>query len=314
MARGNNYGLGARDMSRAAGYVMQNEARDGNTSYSTAATVAARFDKFAAHAKIELGLRRMEQVRPEHVIAYGQQIADRVEHGELSASYAQNLVSAVNTVLSAASQGSWQSVSPTKDCQLPRRNFVRTEPVKGVDRDTVRGVAETLRNSGNDRTASIVELSRDLGLRSKEASLLNAKAALTQAQNTGYVTISSGTKGGRARTIPVSPEQQKTLERAAQAQGAARSLVPPEQSWKVFRAGELRDARETLQAAGIPRLHELRAAYAVERYTQLTGHQPQMMVGTAPRAADQAARLQISQELGHHRSAIANAYLGSARA
>lgn len=314
MARGNNFKLGTRDMTRAGEYAMQNAAREGNASYSTAATTSERWSQFAAHAKTELGLRRMEQIRPEHVVAYGQQIADRVERGEISAGYAQNLVSAVNTVLTAASQGRWQSVSPTNDCHLPQRDFVRTEPVRGVDRDAVRAVADTLRNSGNERTASVVELSRALGLRSKEASLLNAKSALTQAQKNGYVTISNGTKGGRDRTIPVSPEQQKTLERAAQAQGAARSLVPPEQSWKAFRAGELRDARETLQGAGIPRLHELRAAYAVERYTQLTGHQPQMMGGTAPRAADQAARLQISQELGHHRSAIANAYLGSARA
>lgn len=314
MGRGNNYGLGARDMSRAAGYAMQNQARDGNASYSTAATVAARFDKFADFAK-EKGLRRLEQLRPAHVEQYAKEkMTEQIKNGEISAGYAQNLISAINSVMTAASGGQWQSVSPTRDCQLSARDFIRTEPVRGVDREAVRAVSDTLRNAGNERTAAVVELARDLGLRSKEASLLNAKAALSQAQRTGHVTISSGTKGGRDRTIPVSPEQQKTLERAAQAQGKARSLVPPEQTWKQFRAGELRAARETLQTTGIPRIHELRAAYAVERYKTLTGHEPQMKGGNAPRADDQAARLQISQELGHSRAAICNAYIGSVRA
>lgn len=314
MARGNNFNLGTRDMSRAADYAMKNEAASGSASYSTAATVSERFGKFADFAK-DQGLRRLEQIRPEHVTQYAREtMSEQIKNGEISAGYAQNLISAVNSVMTAASQGKWQSVSPTRDCQLPAREFVRTAPVQGVDREPVGEVADTLRNSGSDRTASIVELARDLGLRSKESALLNAKSALSQAQRTGYVTISSGTKGGRARTIPVSTEQQKTLERAAQAQGAARSLIPAQQTWKTFRGGELRAARETLQSAGIPRLHELRAAYAVERYQQLTGQPPQMLGGNAPRDVDQAARLQISRELGHNRAAIANSYLGSARA
>jgi len=312
MAKANNFGLRTRDLAKAGTFAANRAAREGVASYASAAALGDRWQAFAAYARQE-GIRRMEHVTAQHVAAYGQGIAERVAAGELSASYGQNLVSAVNSVMRLASQGRWQSVSPTKDCGIEKRSNVRQEAPQGVERGTVATVADTLRSSGNERGAAVVELARELGLRSKEASLIDARAALRQAQQADKVAISSGTKGGRARTVPVTTQQQvETLTRAADAQGGARSLVPPEQNWREWREGGLRDAREALQAAGIGRLHELRAAYAAERYQQLTGHQPPMLGGQASREADRAARLAIAKELGHSRVAILTAYIGRA--
>jgi len=316
MARANNYGLKTRDLAKAGAFAASRAAREGATSYASAAALGDRWQAFAAYARQE-GIRRMEHVTAQHVATYGQGIAARVKAGELSASYGQNLVSAVNSVMRLASQGRWQSVSPTKDCGIEKRSNVRQEAPQGIERGAVATVADTLRSSGQERGAAVVELAREFGLRSKEASLIDARGALrqvlSQPPDQRRVSITSGTKGGRARTIPVTTQRQaEALTRAADAQGGARSLVPSEQSWREWREGGLRDAREALQAAGIGRLHELRAAYAAERYQQLTGHQPPMLGGQASREDDRAARLTIAEELGHSRVAIMTAYIGRA--
>lgn len=311
MAKGNNYGTGTRDMAKAGRFAMNNAARSGNTSYATAAAVGERWQSFATFAKGE-GVKRLEGVTEQLAASYAQGIAATVKAGDLSPSYGQNLVSAVNSVMTLVTQGEWKSVSPTKDGGIAARDNVRTEAPHGLNRDDVRSITDAMRSGGQEHGAVILELARDLGLRSKEASLLNAQQALKESSERGWVTISEGTKGGRVREVPITHQTQlETLATAAAVQGAHRSLVPAAQSWAQWRAGGLRQARETLQAHGISRIHELRSAYAVERYQALTGQLPKMMGGNVDKAADRAARLVIAKELGHSRVAITISYLGS---
>lgn len=305
-SRGNNFGLRTRDMGKAGGFAMNREVADGAASFSTAATVAERFGQFAQHAKEE-GLRRLEEVNRDLVISYGRDLADQVTQGTLSAAYAQNLVSAVNTVMNAATRGQWKSVSPTQECRISKRSNVRTTPATSIDRHRVEVAQATM----TERGKAVVGLARDLGLRSKEASLINAKSALNEARNTGKVTIIYGTKGGRAREIPVTHERQMaSLSRAVEVQGRERSLVPTTHTWAQFRAGELRGTRETLQDHGIKGLHDLRAAYASERYQALTGERPPLEGGQASKADDRAAREILAVELGHGRTDVISSYIG----
>ena len=72
-------------------------------------------------------------------------------------------------------------------------------------------------------------------------------------------------------------------------------------------------ARETLHELGLKGFHELRAAYACERYQQLTGHAAPVNGGHCHRIdrdLDQQARQQISLELGHNRIDVVAAYIG----
>lgn len=310
MAKGNNYGTGTRDMAKAGKFAMNSAARAGSASYASAAAVGERWQAFAAFAKGE-GVKRLESVTEQLVASYAQSIGAAVKAGSLSAAYGQNLVSAVNSVMTLVTKGGWQAVSPTKDGGIPARDNVRTEAPQGLNRDEVMTITESMRSNGNERGAAIIELARDLGLRSKEASLLNAQKALQEGRERGYVTISEGTKGGRVREVPITQNQLETLAKAAVMQGTHRSLVPAAQSWAQWRAGGLRQAREMLKANGISRIHELRSAYAVERYQALTGQLPKMMGGNVDKAADRAARLVIAKELGHSRVAITVSYLGS---
>lgn len=304
---GRNFGLGSRDMSKAAQFALNSTVREGGMGFSHAAETGRNFAQFAAFAR-ESGIKQLEYVSRELVIQYGQQLADRVSNGEIAPGHAQNSLSAVNTVMRIATGNQWHSVSATREAGIDQRSTIRETPPTGLDRAQLeRGIA-TL----SERGAAVAELARELGLRSKEASLLNAQAALREATLRGAVTICDGTKGGREREIPLTSERQlAVLERAAVAQDTARAVMPPNQNWKEWRENGLRDSRETLQQNGIDRLHDLRSAYACDRYQQITGHAAPVLGGHAPQHADREAREQIASELGHGRISITNSYLGS---
>lgn len=312
MAKGNNFGLKTRDMGKAGSFALNAAASNRDVSYSTAATLGERWQQFAQYAKSE-GIKRMEGVTSSVVIDYARAQAEKVEAGELSAGYAQNLVSAVNTVMNHATAGRWNSVSPTQAGGIAKRTQVRTQVPQGLDHSVVESATSAMRAAGNERGAAVVELSSELGLRSKEASMLDATAAKQEAEEDGVITIIHGTKGGRLRQIPLSSASQvEALSRAINVQGQARNLIPPDQTWAQWREGGLRAARQTLQAHGVSRIHELRSSYAFRRYRDITrGHKPAMAGGQASKAQDRAARLQISRELGHSRVSISVSYLGS---
>ena len=315
-SRGNNFGLRTRDMAKAGHFAMNREVANKAASFSTAATVADRFNQFVKFAK-EQGLRRLEEVNRELVISYRQKLANHEATSKdakstLSVAYAQNLVSAVNTVMNAATRGQWKSVSPTKDCvttdkstgkknAIGKRSNVRQAPATSIDRHRV----EAAQAAMTERGRAIVGLARDFGLRSKEPSLINAKSALNEARNTGKVTIIYGTKGGKAREVPITHDRQiASLSRAVDVQSERRSLVPTTQTWDQFRNGELRASRETLQTHGVTGIHDLRAAYASERYQTLTGERTPLEGGQASKADDLAARKVLAVELGHGRERV----------
>ena len=306
-----NFGLGSRVMADAGRMALDRAAGRGEVSFSTAATQADRWASFSAWAK-EQGVGRMERIDGEMVRAYGRELADQVKAGDLAPATAQNYVSAVNSVMALATQGAWESISPTKDCGIAHRSAVREDAPGALDRGAYDRAIEAVREQIGERAAAVVELARELGLRSKEASLLNARAALAEVQQRGAVTISGGTKGGRDRVVSITNDgQREALERASQAQGDGRTVMPADQSWKSWREGALRDTRELVQASTGGGLHDLRSAYACERYEQLTGHAAPCAGGEIhDRAVDLAARLEISAELGHGRVDVASEYLG----
>jgi hypothetical protein len=302
-----NFGLGSRDMTKAATFALKGVAREGGMGFSHVAETARHFAHFATFAR-EHGVKQMEYVSRELVMHYGQQLAERVSHGEIAQGHAQNSLSAVNTVMRIATGNQWHSVSATREAGIAQRSGIRDTPPSGLDRSQLTQALTAL----SERGAGVALLARELGLRSKEASLLNAQAALREASTRGAVTISDGTKGGRDREVPITSERQMSaLSHAADIQGNARAVMPPNQNWKEWRENGLRDSRETLQHYGIDRLHDLRSAYACDRYQHLTGHAAPVLGGQAPRHLDRHAREQIASELGHGRIAITNAYLGS---
>ena len=66
-----------------------------------------------------------------------------------------------------------------------------------------------------------------------------------------------------------------------------------------------------LKKNGVAGYHELRAAYAAERYADLTGYNAPVNGGKIEdKEVDFDSRLKISNELGHGRAEVLNAYVG----
>lgn len=304
-----NFGVGTRDLAQAGQRFLQQAVQHKALSYSSADALTDRWAQFTVFAK-ENEVGRLERITPELVQSYGRELAEKVHSKQISASYAQNLLSAVNTVMHLTPK-QWQSVSPTKECGIAERSQVRIEPVL-TQREPLSVALQTLREAGDYRGAAVAELARELGLRSKEAALLNAHSALREAQNKGHITITNGTKGGRAREVPVLHERQlEALKNASHAQENARAVMPADKNWAQYR-NELQKVRETLKENGFAGLHDLRSAYAADRYEQITGQAaPINNEGfITDKAADYTAREQITTELGHGRIDVVAAYIG----
>jgi len=309
-----NFGFG-KQMAWAGGQALEDRYGDGR--YATVAAHIERWGQFAAWARETAGIRDARDVTRETVAAYGEVLGEQVRQGMTSVAYAQNLLSTVNAVLEALRGDRTIRVSPSG--LVGQRNHVRRSAPAGLDRGSVHQCAEPLRAAGHDRVAAVVELARDLGLRVREASLLDARGALRQAETRGAINVTEGTKGGRGRQggrwVPVFDRAIGSLRRAAAAQGSGRNLVPDEKSWRQWNDYLHRVWAVAREQHRLGKLHDLRAAYACERYKQITGCPAPAVAGhrIADRRADRAVRETISRELGHARVDVAAAYVGSGR-
>lgn len=309
-----NFGLGTRDMKDAASVALYRSANKRECSFSTAATQLDRWKVFVDWAKEEHDLKRMEKIDEDLMFDYAAHLMERVNDGSLAIATAHNYISAVNTVMRLATKGGWGGKGAV-EMSMDRRSFAREEAPQALDRQCYEAALEQVHEKFGAKGAALVELCREFGLRSKEASLLNANKALREAKATRSITISKGTKGGQTRVLrEITARQVAVLERAATAQEDRRALMPGAHSWATWREADLREIREIVLKHTGGGLHDLRAAYACERYERETGHKAPCAGGhIKDKATDYDVRLKISEELGHHRVDVTIAYLGARR-
>jgi site-specific recombinase XerC len=311
---GRNLGLGSRNLTRAG----KTCAHQSGKAFATRGTFAERWSVFAKWLEQTHGIKRMEDINRELVIAYGQALKARVERNELKASTAQLYVSAVNSILTSATQGEWKTVSPTKDCGIPKRRYI-PETSKAMPQSQ----HDQLQVSVDDeRIAVLLNLQRTLGLRFKESALLDAQKALRQAQREDRITVFSGTKGGKRRKVEVSAEAMDALETAASLQDGP-SMIPANLRYVDFRDHCYRQAQQQQF-----QFHGQRHHYAQQRYQALTGVPAPINTDIAKsawhaymatqlnislevaEALDHRARSILSQELGHERLEVVRVYIG----
>jgi hypothetical protein len=298
-----NFGFG-----RSIEYAGRNALRDlyGGGHFATVAAHAQRWEKFCSWAKGQ-GIKDASAVDASTLERFAQTLQDH------AVSYRHNVLSSINTTLYALRGDRAVSVSPKKLAGAGRTRYRQTPPT-GIDREKVGRAAGALRTAGLQRAASVVELARDLGVREKEAALGDLKRWAREAKTLGKVNIQEGTKGGRTaeRWVPVSEKARQSISTAlsiAKA-GGSRNLLCGER-WIDFKKAEIERGRAILKEHGIAKIHDLRAAYACERYRSLTGHTAPVFGGDRiDKEADEQARLAIAHELGHGRSEIAAAYIG----
>jgi integrase len=150
------------------------------------------------------------------------------------------------------------------------------------------------------------------GLRREEALKFRPHVAM----RADHISLqASWTKGGRARTIPITTaEQRLALQHVVTIAKGQDSLIPADLTY----VEQLKRYEYQTGKVGLRNTHGFRHAYAQRRYAVLTG-QPCPLAGgktwkqmdAREREADRAARRQISAELGHGRLKITDTYLGS---
>jgi hypothetical protein len=307
-----NFGYG-----KSFAWAGKNALRDryGQGHFGSQAAHAARWRQFVEFAK-QTDIRDARNVTREFVQDYASSLAAQVESGSMSIRYAQNLVSTVNVVLETMRGDRELRLSPAR--LLGQRVNVRQQVPASLDRRIVGKVIERLERRGHDRVAAVALLARELGLRFREASLLDARTAYRQALETGRINVTRGTKGGRGKTVdrwvPVTPGATVALARAKALQEDRANLSDgiPLSQWRAHANGTWRRAASGSAMAGF---HDLRVAYACERYQALTGVAAPVVAGKriADRESDRAARAIIATELGHGRIEVVASYCGSSR-
>ncbi len=144
------------------------------------------------------------------------------------------------------------------------------------DRKQVEQIVEALCSRDQGRAAAIVLLARATGMRLRETILADVPRLSREANDLGKINIQDGTKGGRSgasapRWIAVDDHVRSALGFARQVSPAgSRNLIASHESYLSLLQTIVRPARDILHAHNLKGFHELRAAYACERYEQIT--------------------------------------------
>ncbi|WP_438868575.1 integrase domain-containing protein [Pseudomonas sp. L1(2025)] len=316
--KGRNFGYG-RQLSYAGPQALKDLFGGGH--YGTVKAHSDRWQTFVRWCRSEdgPGINDARQIDRQTLLDYAGRLRQQVEQGELAIATAQNRLSSVNRTMAALRGDQYVKVpSPSKALGM-RRNSVRRSVPQGQDREQVKRIVDVLCEHQQPRAAAIAQLARATGMRLREAILADLPRLKLEAEQYGKINIQDGTKGGRSgasapRWIWVDDHIRDALRFAEQVSpDGSCNLLAPDESHLDFQRGIVRPARDTLHAHNLKGFHELRAAYACERYEQITQHLAPINGGRCyqlERRLDQEARAQISYELGHGRIDVVSAYIG----
>ncbi|AZE46524.1 Integrase [Pseudomonas chlororaphis] len=319
---GRNFGFG-RQLSYAGPQALKDLFGDGH--FATVKAHSDRWQAFVNWCRSEEGprLNDARQIDCEILMRYAFHMREQVDQGNVGIATAQNRLSSVNRTMAALRGDQYVKIpSPSKALGL-QRSSVRSEAPQGQDRVQVELIAQALSERGQQsRVSAIVLLARETGMRLREAILADLPRLKREARQLGKINIQDGTKGGRSgasapRWIAITDQVRDALDMACEASPkGSRNLLAPDESYKDFLQIVVRPARDILHKQGLKGFHELRAAFACERYEQLTGFFAPVNGGHGhreDRELDQRARQQISHELGHYRIDVVSAYIGGRR-
>lgn len=313
-----NFGYG-RQLSYAGPQALKDMFGGGH--YGTAKAHSDRWQAFVRWCRSEdgPGFNDARQIDRQTLLDYAGYLRQQVEQGELAIATAQNRLSSANRTMAALRGDQYVKVSsPSKALGL-QRTTVRTAAPQGQDREQVKRIVEALCEYQLPRAAAIVQLARATGMRLREAILADLPRLKHEAEQYGKINIQDGTKGGRSgasapRWIREDDHIRDALKFAEKVSpDDSRNLLAPNERYLDFLQGIVGPARDILHKNNLKGFHELRAAYACERYEQITHHPAPINGGHCyqlNRHLDQEARVQISYELGHGRIGVVSAYIG----
>ncbi|MDV3058688.1 MULTISPECIES: integrase domain-containing protein [Pseudomonas] len=315
---GRNFGYG-----RQLSYAGPQALRDlfGGGHYGTVKAHSDRWQAFVRWCRSEdgPGFNDARQIDRQTLLEYAGYLRQQVEQSAIGIATAQNRLSSVNRTMAALRGDQYVKVpSPSKALGM-RRTSVRQSVPQGQYREHVKRIVDELCEHQMPRAAAIVQLARATGMRLREAILADLPRLRREAEHYDKINIQDGTKGGRGgatapRWVTVDDHIHEALRYAEQVSpDGSRNLLAPNESYLDFQREIVRPARDILHTYNLKGFHELRAAYACERYEQITHHLAPINGGRCRRldpCLDREARLQISYELGHGRIDVVSAYIG----
>lgn len=254
----------------------------------------------------------------EQYLVFCQGITEDVKKGVKKIKTGQQIISSCNQVLIAVrgDKKRWQSPSKT----VGKRSDIRKTKPKTLNKRNLQRALAELNRRGHDLDVLLIECIIKTGMRIKEACLQNYRDRLSEILKFGKLNITQGSKGGRAKHIDrwIDADNELTLiiKLLSRHQYKHGSIIPPNYKSHLFiNAFRNRWNRVSKKYDAGP-IKDLRAAYACERYQQLTGKTAPIARSKACRSRaskedDVNARLIIAHELGHSRINITNTYIGS---
>lgn len=315
---GRNFGYG-RQLSYAGPQALKDMFGGGH--YGTVKAHSDRWLAFVRWCRSDQGpgINDARQIDRKVLADYAAYLRDVVRRGNLAVSTAQNRLSSVNRTMAALRGDQCVKLpSPIKALDM-QRTGVRQSVPQGQDREQVKQIVDALCRQHQLRVAAVALLARATGMRLREAILADLPRLSREARDIGKINIQDGTKGGRAgasapRWIAVDDHVRDALGFARQVSPTgSRNLIAPHESYLSLLQEIIRPARDILHVHDLKGFHELRAAYACERYEQITQHRAPINGGRCcqiDKPLDREARKQISYELGHGRIDVVAAYIG----
>ncbi len=315
---GRNFGYG-RQLSYAGPKALKDLFGGGH--YGTVKAHSDRWQAFVRWCRSEdgPGFNDARLIDRQTLLDYAGHLRLQVDQGELAIATAQNRLSSVNRTMAALRGDQYVKVpSPSKALGM-RRTSVRCSVSQGQDREQVKRIVDVLCEHQQPRAAAIVQLARATGMRLREAILADLPRLKREAEHYGKINIQDGTKGGRygasaPRWITVDDHIHEALRFAKQVSpDGSHNLLASNESYLDFQRDIVRAVRDLLHQQNLKGFHELRAAFACERYEQITKHPAPINDGHCyqlDRHLDQEARVKISYELGHGRIEVVSAYIG----
>lgn len=315
---GRNFGYG-RQLSYAGRRALEDLFAGGH--FATVKAHSDRWHAFVRWCRSEDGpgyndARQIDRQTLQDYVVY---LRQQLQRGELCIATAQNRLSSINRTLAALRGDHKVRIISPSQALGQQRSTIRKRAPDGLNQQQVQRLLQVLVEQKHERVAAIVLLARATGMRLREAILADLPRLLREAEHLGRINIQDGTKGGRSgasapRWVVANEEVKAALQLARHASPPrSRNLLAVHESYAAFLHQTVLPARETLHENGLKGFHELRAAYACERYRQLTRHSAPVTGGHCYRIdpnLDRQARLQISLELGHNRIDVVSAYIG----
>ncbi|MDG3084728.1 integrase domain-containing protein [Vibrio hannami] len=321
-----NCGLRSRDINQAGKNAMWEKFNAGQVGFQTVIEQSTRFTQFSGFIRENFNVGDIRNITRDHVIQYAEQLNAKIVADDISVKTGHDYLSAVNSILSQAIGNASLRVTGS-EAGLPSRSGVATQN-KAITNTEHNNIKSQL----SERHAIMSDMQRAFGLRFEEASKANPSVMLKEALQKQAITVSEGTKGGQSREVPIRSQVQIDILRTASVfQGNHHSMIPNGQTYAQFHSQSYREFGRLSYHT-----HSERHSYAQQSYSnhiqQKTGVQNILCPVAAgishgtqhinyiaekagltvenAKALDNYARIQVAEELGHHRMDITNSYLG----